>query len=214
MTTSEAEVSVIEIDVGDSPSFAVTVSPFAGDTAMTAVLIDPLGVSTVFTMSPGSDNSTWTGTGPATTISGEHVAKFTITGAGLGVKYATVIAAVPPPMTASIRQLRLLIADTDSANRLFRVDQIQDFLDIEGGALKLAAATALESIARSEVLVSKVIKTQDLTTNGAAVAAELRASAKELRRQVETAEGDANTGFDIVDFEDPRTRVRWWEDDA
>lgn len=212
--TSEAEVSVMEIDVGDSPSFTVTVDPFAVDTSMTAVLIDPFGVPTVFSMVPGIDNSTWTGSGPVTTVPGEYIAQFTITGTGLGVKYATVIAAVPPPMTTSVRRVRLLIADTDPANRLFRIDQVQDFLDIEGSNVKLAAATALETIARSEVLISKVITTQDLSTDGAKVAAELRASAAELRRQVNTGEGDSDTGFDIVDFEDPRTRVRWWEGDV
>jgi hypothetical protein len=102
----------------------------------------------------------------------------------------------------------LLIADTDPANRLFRVDQIQDFLDLESSSVKLAAATALETIARSEVLISKVIKTQDLTTDGSKVAAELRASAADLRQQVATGEGDPDTGFDVIDFVDPFSRVR------
>lgn len=212
MTASEAEVSVLELDVGDFPTFTVTVDPFDGSTSMTAALTDPAAATTAFTMTPNADKSIWTGTGPALTLSGEYVAKFTITNTGAGVKYATVIAVVPPPMSASIRRVRLLIADTDSANRLFRVDQIQDFLDIEGSSVKLAAATALESIARSEVLVSKVIRTQDLSTDGAKVAAELRASAAELRRQVETAEGDSDAGFDIVDFQDPWTRYRDWNE--
>jgi hypothetical protein len=212
MTASEAEVAVIEADVGDAPLFTVTVDPFAGDTSVSAVLIDPLGVSTPFAMVAGSSNATWTGTGPIILIPGEHVARFSIAGTGLGVKYATVIAAVPPPATTSVRRVRLLIADTNPANRLFRVDQIQDFLDLEGSNVKLAAATALETIARSEVLISKVITTQDLATDGAKVGTELRASAAELRRQVETGEGSDDSGFDIVDFEDPRTRYRWWED--
>jgi len=213
MTASEAEVAVIEVDVGDAPLFTVTIDPFAGDTSITtATLTDPLGTPTTFTMTAGSDNSTWTGTGPVILIPGEHIAKFTITGTGLGVKYATVIAAVPPPVTSSVRLVRLLIADTNPSNRLFRVDQVQDFLDLEGSSVKLAAATALETIARSEVLISKVITTQDLATDGAKVGAELRASAAELRRQVETGEGTDDSGFDIVDFEDPRTRVRWEED--
>lgn len=209
MTASEAEVAVIEADVGDAPLFTVTVDPFAGDTSVTAALTDPLGVSTPFTMFAGSSNATWTGTGPIVLIPGEHVARFSIAGTGLGVKYATVIAAVPPPVTSAVRQVRLLIADTNPAARLFRVDQIEDFLTIEGGVIKLAAATALEAIARSEVLVSKVIHTLDLSTDGAKVAAELRASASELRRQVSTAEGDPDTGFDIIDFQNPLTRRRY-----
>jgi hypothetical protein len=210
MTASEAEVSVLELDVGDSPTFTVTVDPFGGDTAMTATITNPSLVPTPFSMIPDPDNSTWTGTGPELLVPGEHTVRFTITGTGLGTKYATVIASVPPPMTTSVRRVRLLIADTDPANRLFRVDQIQDFLDIESASVKLAAATALETIARSEVLISKVIRTQDLSTDGAKVAAELRASAQEIRRQVETGEGDADSGFDIVEFQNPFTRYRDW----
>lgn len=206
--TSEAEVSVLELDVGDAPTFSVSVSPFAGDTAVTATLTDPFNVITSFTMTAGADNSTWTGTGPALLVVGIHTAAFTTTGTGFGLKYVTVIAAVPPPMSTSVRRVRLLIADTDPANRLFRVDEIQDFIDLEGGTVKLAAATALETIARSEVLISKVIKTQDLETDGAKVAAELRASAAALRLQVQTAEGDIDIGFDIVDFVPPFSRIR------
>lgn len=204
---TEAEVGVLEIDAGDAPSFTITVDPFAPDTGMTATITDPVGAVTPFTMVENADKSIWTGSGPILTTAGEHTAKFTITGTGLGVKYHTVIVAAPPPLSTEIRRVRLLISDTDPANRIFRVDQIQDFLDLEGH-VKLAAATALETIARSEVLISKVIKTQDLTTNGAAVAKELRESAGELRRQVIEAEGDADSGFDVVDFVDPFTRER------
>ncbi len=207
MTTSEAEVGVLEIDAGDAASFSIAVSPFGVDTAMTAVIIDSVGASTAFTMSPNGDKSVWTGSSQVLTSAGEYTAKFTITGTGLGVKYHTVIVAAPPPISADIRLVRLLIADTDPANRLFRVDQVADFLALEGGSVKLAAAQALDAIAVSEVLVSKVIRTQDLSTNGAAVGAELRARAKELRRQVADSEGDDSAGFDIVDFIDPFTRT-------
>lgn len=103
--------------------------------------------------------------------------------------------------------VRLLIADTatDPADQLFTTEQVEAFLELEG-VVKLAAAQALDVIAVSEVLVSKVIKTQDLSTDGAKVAAELRARAKELRRQVADSEGDDDGGFTIVDFIDPFTR--------
>jgi hypothetical protein len=206
--TSAAEVALVEIDVGDAPLFTVAVAPFAGDTSMTAAITSPAGASTPFSMTPNADRSMWTGSGPATTAAGEWTAQFTTTGTGTGVQYATVIVTAPPPLTSDVRQVRLLIADTDPAARLFRVDQVQDLLSMEGGSVKLAAATALEVIARSEVLISKVIKTQDLSTDGAKVAAELRASASELRRQVADGEGDDSSGFDIVDFADPFTRHR------
>ena len=66
--------------------------------------------------------------------------------------------------------------------------------------VRLAAADALEAIAVSEVLVSKKIRTNDLTTDGPAVSAELRALAKQLRdraeREIDAA--DAYDGFDLV----------------
>lgn len=203
--SSEADVAVLEIDVGDAPTFSVGVDPFAPDTAMSAEITDPLGDVTSFIMTPNADKSVWIGSPPALSLTGEHTAKFTTTGTGSGIKYHTVIVAVPPPMTANIRRVRLLIADTNPAARLFRIDEIQDFLDLEGGTVKLAAATALETIARSEVLVSKVIKSQDLSTDGAKVAAELRMSAAELRRQVMDAEGEDDAGFDVIDYRDPNT---------
>lgn len=203
--TSEAEVGVLEIDAGDAPSFTVTVSPFAGDTDMTAVLADGAGASTPFTMTPNGDHSVWAGNGPALPAPGEYTAKFTITGTGAGVKYYTVLAAAPPPLTPDLRQLRLLIADTNPAARLFRLDELQDFLDLEGH-LKLAAAQALDVIASSEALTSKKIRTLDLQTDGPAVAKELRERAAELRRQVADGDGDDSVGFDIVDFVDPFSR--------
>jgi len=98
--------------------------------------------------------------------------------------------------------VRLLISDTDvdpEANAIFQDAEIDTFLTREGGNAKLAAAQALDTIASNEALVSKKIRTQDLATDGPAVAAELRARAKELRREVE--EGDDGSGIDIVDFD-------------
>ncbi|WP_433460697.1 hypothetical protein [Micromonospora sp. CA-248212] len=88
-------------------------------------------------------------------------------------------------LTQPIGMLRLLIADTSTvpADQLFSDEQLDGLLTLEGGTVKLAAAAALEVIARSEVLISKKISTQDLSTDGPAVAAELRAQAKALREQ-------------------------------
>lgn len=102
--------------------------------------------------------------------------------------------------TTDIGLVRLLITDVDEDNLLFDDAQITAFLTLEGGTVKLAAAAALDAIARSEALVSKVIRTQDLATDGAKLAAELRASATELRRQVSDGDSDDDGGFEIVDF--------------
>jgi hypothetical protein len=93
-----------------------------------------------------------------------------------------------------VQKVRLLIADLDSANYTLTDDQVTGYLTIEGGSVKLAASTALEAIATSEALISKVIKTNDLSTDGAALAKELRAHAKILREQGEAEEGF----FDII----------------
>jgi hypothetical protein len=104
---------------------------------------------------------------------------------------------------SDVDTVRLLIADlpADEDDRLFTDDEIQAFLDLEGG-VRRASAQALDTIATSEVLVSKVIKTQDLTTDGAKVAAELRARAADLRRQaIEAGEGDDTGGLTVVEFD-------------
>ena len=109
--------------------------------------------------------------------------------------------------STDVGKTRLLIPDTDEANLLLDDAQIGGYLALEGGNVKLAAAQALDAIASSEALVSKKIRTQDLQTDGPAVAAELRARAKGLREQVAEGVGEDDVGFDIVDF-DPYAAYR------
>jgi len=109
--------------------------------------------------------------------------------------------------------IRLLITDVDSDNPLFTDSEITALLALEKGVVKLAAASALETIARSEVLISKKITTQDLSTDGPAVAAELRAQAKALREQARQDADDVVGGSDawaisVVDF-DPNAAYRY-----
>lgn len=113
-----------------------------------------------------------------------------------------------------VGQVRLLTADTDEANPLLADDQISALLVVERG-VKRAAAAALEMIARSEVLISKKITTQDLSTDGPAVAAELRASAKALREQAQKDEDDVVDGggawaISVADFDPNAAYRRWW----
>lgn len=199
-------VGLIELDAGDAPSFSVAVAPYDGTTAMTAAITGPAGTDATFAMATSDGGATWTGTGPTLSEPGEYTATFTTTGVGAGVQHFTVIVAVPPPLTTDLRRVRLLIADTNPAARIFRVDELTDFLDLEGGNVKLAAAQALSVMATSEVMISKVIRTQDLSTDGAKVAAELRARAADLRQQADDGDGDDTVGLDVVDFRDPFTR--------
>ena len=105
--------------------------------------------------------------------------------------------------TTSIGMVRLLSTDLDEVSPLFTDAQIAAFLTLEANNVRLAAAQALDTIASSEALVSKKIRTQDLQTDGPAVAEELRARATALRKQADTI--DPATGepfaFDIVDYD-------------
>lgn len=100
--------------------------------------------------------------------------------------------------TTSLGRVRLLAGDVDETNLLLTDEQITALLAMDAD-VRSAAAQALDIIASSEALVSKKIRTQDLSTDGPAVAKELRAQATELRRQA--ADGDDTTGMDIVDFD-------------
>lgn len=105
--------------------------------------------------------------------------------------------------TTDIGLVRLLCTDLDSSAPLFTDDQITAFLTLEG-TVRLAAAAALETIATSEALISKKIRTQDLSTDGPAVAKELRERAAALRTQAAAAGEGADApylGFDIVDYD-------------
>lgn len=94
-------------------------------------------------------------------------------------------------------QLPLVHLYVGGENDLLNDDDYDVLLQAHDGNARLAAADALDAIAASEVLVSKKIRTQDLSTDGPAVAAELRALAQ---RQRDLAAAAADDGiFDVVD---------------
>lgn len=103
--------------------------------------------------------------------------------------------------TLPLGKVRLLISDTAdlAANRLFNDAQLDSFLEMNGNSVKRTAAAALLVVAGSEVLLSKKIRTQDLATDGPAVAAELRAQAKVLTDQADTEDAAAaESVFELV----------------
>jgi hypothetical protein len=102
-------------------------------------------------------------------------------------------------------QVRLIIADVDEEHFLLSDAQINALLSMEG-RVKLAAAQALDAIATSEVLVSKVIRTLDLQTDGAKVAAELRARAQGLRDQ-DAVDQEEPWAIDVIPY-DPYAHLR------
>lgn len=141
---------------------------------------------------------------------GRHAYRLVATGAADGAEEGsftvhTALLGAPPistDPTTDLGMMRLLCTDLDEVAPLFTDVQLQALLDLEAGNIRLAAAQALDTIASSEVLISKKLTTMDLSTDGPAVAAELRARAGALREQ---AAGVDVTGavfaFDIVDYD-------------
>lgn len=97
--------------------------------------------------------------------------------------------------STEVGQMRLLLADTTPDQFVLTDEQLEGYLAIEDHNLKRAAAAALDAIASSEVLVSKVITTQDRSTDGAKVADALRKHAVALR-----ARADAEDTVDEESF--------------
>lgn len=95
-------------------------------------------------------------------------------------------------------RVRLLANDVDTDNQVFSEQEIAAFLLLEGGNEKLAAAQAIDTIADNEALTSKVLKSQDVQTDGAKLADSLRKRAAALRQQND-ADLDGVGAFDIVD---------------
>lgn len=107
--------------------------------------------------------------------------------------------AIYDPQTP-VGQVRLLIDDADA--NVFSDLELATFLNLNGGSVLKAAAQALLMVAGSEVRLAKKITSQDLQTDGPAVAAELRAQAKQLRAQAdEDAAAAAEVGvFEVVEY--------------
>ena len=117
---------------------------------------------------------------------------------------------IPPDYSTIIGQVRLLIPDTEvlenlknslePATYIFNDSQIQAFLSLYANNVKRAAAQAKLALATSETLINKVIKTDDLMTDGAKLGAELRAQAAELRKEADADDLiDSSDSFTIVD---------------
>jgi hypothetical protein len=104
--------------------------------------------------------------------------------------------AIPNDPTTPLGLVRLMINDTETGDPVFSDGDLQALLAAEDGVVKLAAAQALDIIADDEALTSKVIRTQDLSTDGAKLADSLRKRATALRDQVAAADDGF---FEIVD---------------
>lgn len=109
--------------------------------------------------------------------------------------------------------VRALIPDTEAVfgdagdETMFSDTEINAFITAAGGNLLRAAGLANLAIATSEALISKKIRTQDLQTDGAAVADALIKKAKALFDLADQQDSVANNEyFDIINF-----REGWME---
>lgn len=94
-------------------------------------------------------------------------------------------------------QVRLLTADLGTPPLLD--DELLDgYLQLESGNVLRAAAAALDAMATSDILISRKIRTQDLSTDGPAVAAALRAQAQALRIRADEADSSEGSYFEII----------------
>lgn len=113
---------------------------------------------------------------------------------------------MPVDYSTDIGKVRTLIPDVveDADGYLFSDEQITVLLGLYNDNIKRAAAQAKDILATDTALLLKVLRTDDLSVNGAATAAELRQQAKQLREQ---ADADDNAGvseyFDVIYPDNP-----------
>ena len=98
----------------------------------------------------------------------------------------------------AISEVRVLIPDLDSSNRIFTDAQITLFLSVAKGSDLRAAALAVDAIATNEALILKKLTTDDFHVDGPAAADALRKHAAALRAEADRQDGIDESGFDLV----------------
>jgi len=188
-------------DVGDVAVFRLDIANYDGTTVAEVTVKAPDGTETTPSPVSSGGGAVWTVSVPLNQAGTWYVG-WTVTGTGASTAWDSAEAETPPPPSTDQSDVRLLIADTSAANRIFSLSQIAQFLRLNSDNVRRAAAQALDTIAANEALVSKKLRTQDLSTDGPAVADALRKQAAELRRQADAGEGDTESnGFEIVEYE-------------
>lgn len=99
--------------------------------------------------------------------------------------------------------------DNGSPSTLFTDAQITTYLFVNDENIKRAAAQACRALAVSEALISKVIKTEDLQTDGAKVANALLVAARDLEQSADRDdEREDGSAFDVIPYY-PRPPQFW-----
>lgn len=109
------------------------------------------------------------------------------------------------PDATTILIIRTLIPDTETVfdgTTLFTDTEIGHYYTAGRGSVLRAAGFAVLAIATSEAIISKVIRTQDLQTNGATLAEALRKQAETFFKRADAEDAiDGGFYFEIVDFQ-------------
>lgn len=104
----------------------------------------------------------------------------------------------------AIEKVRSLYGDftqDENGEFLFSDDTINDWLELTNNNFFAAAANACRALAVDQAYLLKVVRTDDLQVNGAAVAAELRLLAKDLDTQAILFESESSDGFEVVQWD-------------
>lgn len=111
--------------------------------------------------------------------------------------------------STAVQKVRILIPDTEQVfdgETLFSDAELEIYLEIGVSPLR-AAGLAMIAISNSEAMISKVIRTQDLQTDGAKVAEAMRKNAETLFARADKEDEAANGFyFNIVDYNNTPTR--------
>lgn len=119
----------------------------------------------------------------------------------------------PPDFGSTVGKIRALIPDVERVDYEDRGEEEYMFSDAhlhslhaisvgsEMGRIYRAAASALRALAVSEGLIQKVIRTEDLQTDGAKMTSALLGAARSLDDRAEQADDDEESSLLIVDFQ-------------
>lgn len=109
---------------------------------------------------------------------------------------------MPIDFESPLGQVRAIIPDIDESDPILSDAQLNSYLATTGGSVLRSAALALRAIANEVNLILKVVRTDDLGTNGPAVAAELRQQANKLDEQADKADAtDSMDFYEVVPFD-------------
>jgi len=104
-------------------------------------------------------------------------------------------------LATAIGQVRALTRDTRGPTTVFfQDDEITFYLTLNSDDVRRAAAEMLDVWASDEAMVTKVVTLLDVSTNGPAVAASLRAHANKLRELADAADLEGDAGFDVAEM--------------